>query len=181
MATVFSHIAIPIGMYMALGGTKVPKSLMEAGALATVMADIDCLAFNFGIPYESQWGHRGFTHSIVMALAIGGLWAWRQKEELVKPWDVFFFTFICAMSHPILDAMTDGGLGIAFFWPFSTERYFLPVNPIPVSPIGPGFASLRGVQVFLTEIILIWIPCLFVGGTGFAIRKLLDKKKNRKT
>ena len=164
-------------MALALGRRRVPKSLMEAGAIASVMADIDCLGFNVGIPYESQWGHRGFTHSIVMALAIGGLWAWRQREERVTRWGVFLFTFIAAMSHPLLDAMTDGGLGIAFFWPFSTERYFLPVNPIPVSPIGRGFASAAGLHVFLSELIIIWLPCMTVGGIGFAVRKYLLKEK----
>lgn len=177
MATVFAHITIPVSIALALGRKKVPKSLMEAGAISTVMADIDCLAFNFGIPYESQWGHRGFTHSIVMAIAIGLLWAWRQKEPLVKPRDVFAFTFLCALTHPLLDALTDGGEGVAFFWPFITERYFFPFNPIPVSPIGRGFISLRGAEVFLSEIILIWLPCLSVGAIGFAIRKFIEKKK----
>lgn len=177
MATVFSHIAIPIGIAMALGRKRIPRSLLEAGAIATVMADIDCLAFNFGIPYESQWGHRGFTHSIVMAIAIGGLWAWRQKEELVKPWGVFAFTFICAMSHPLLDALTDGGLGIAFFWPFSAERYFFPVTPLQVSPIGMGFVSEQGLHVFLTELKIIWLPCMSLGGIGFLVRKLRDRQK----
>ncbi|MEZ0225318.1 MAG: metal-dependent hydrolase [Alphaproteobacteria bacterium] len=176
MATVFSHIAIPVGIALALGRKRVPKSLMEAGAISSVMADIDCLMFNFGVPYESQWGHRGFTHSIVMAILIGLLWAWRQKEPLVKPRDVFAFTFLCALTHPILDALTDGGLGVAFFWPFTDTRYFFPINPLAVSPIGRGFISLRGMEVFLKEIVLIWMPCLLVGGAGFAVRKYLLKE-----
>jgi membrane-bound metal-dependent hydrolase YbcI (DUF457 family) len=32
--------------------------------------------------------------------------------------------------------LTDGGLGIAVFAPFSSHRFFFPVQPIPVSPIG---------------------------------------------
>jgi inner membrane protein len=37
---------------------------------------------------------------------------------------------------PLLDMLTNGGLGIAVFSPFSRERFFFPVQPIPVSPIG---------------------------------------------
>nr|HRC76832.1 rhodanese-like domain-containing protein [Kouleothrix sp.] len=33
--------------------------------------------------------------------------------------------------HGVLDAMTDGGLGVAFFAPFSATRYFFPFRPIP--------------------------------------------------
>ena len=41
----------------------------------------------------------------------------------------------CA-SHALLDAMTNGGLGVAVYWPFSLKRIFLPFKPIQVSPIG---------------------------------------------
>jgi len=55
-------------------------------------------------------------------------------------------------SHPLLDALTDGGLGVALLWPFSAERFFFPWRPIPVSPIGVGFFSLRGIRVALAEL-----------------------------
>jgi inner membrane protein len=49
------------------------------------------------------------------------------------------------MMHDILDAMTNGGLGVAFFFPFSDTRYFLPWQPIEVSPLGlKRFFTLRG-------------------------------------
>ena len=62
---------------------------------------------------------------------------------------------LCAavvMSHPLLDAMTTGGLGVAWAWPWSAERAFLPWRPIPVAPIGAGFLSERGLKVALTEL-----------------------------
>ncbi len=40
------------------------------------------------------------------------------------------------MSHGVLDAMTTGGEGVAFFAPFDNSRYFLPWREIKVSPIG---------------------------------------------
>jgi hypothetical protein len=49
------------------------------------------------------------------------------------PWTFFF---LATASHGLLDAMTDGGLGVAFFSPFDKHRYFFPWTPIRVSPIG---------------------------------------------
>jgi inner membrane protein len=36
----------------------------------------------------------------------------------------FAFLFLAAASHGVLDAFTNGGLGIALFWPWSGARYF---------------------------------------------------------
>jgi inner membrane protein len=56
-------------------------------------------------------------------------------------------------SHGLLDAMTTGGLGVAFFAPFSAERYFFPWRPILVSPIGiERFLSPRGAAVLMSEL-----------------------------
>ena len=177
MATVFSHPAIPVGIALALGRKAIPQPLLVAGMISTVIADIDCLGFAFGVPYESQWGHRGFTHSIAFALAIAIYWTWKHKSLEAKRWVAFAFTFVSAMSHPLIDALTDGGLGIAFFWPFSGERYFFPVTPIPVSPIGGGFFSAEGLRVFLSELTQLWLPALSLGGAGWALRRTISAKK----
>jgi inner membrane protein len=58
------------------------------------------------------------------------------------------------VSHPLLDTLTDGGLGCALFWPFDTQRYFAPWNPIPVAPIGRALFSRVGPFVMLTELAL---------------------------
>lgn len=54
-------------------------------------------------------------------------------------------------THSLLDALTDGGLGVALLWPFSNERFFAPWRPIPVAPIGAGMLSSRGLHVLLIE------------------------------
>ncbi len=52
----------------------------------------------------------------------------------------------------MLDATTNGGLGIAFFSPFDLDRYFLPWRPLQVSPIGLGaFFSDWGWEVIKSE------------------------------
>lgn len=62
-------------------------------------------------------------------------------------------------SHGFLDAMTDGGLGVAFFSPADNTRFFLPFTPIRVSLIGVSrFFSARGFAVLKSELVWIWLP-----------------------
>lgn len=58
------------------------------------------------------------------------------------------------MPGHLLDTLTDGGRGCALFWPFSEERHFAPLRPIPVAPIGLDFISERGFRVALVELVL---------------------------
>ena len=79
--------------------------------------------------------------------------------------------FVITASHGVLDAITDGGLGVAFFSPFNPQRYFLPWTPIHVSPIGAsGFFSARGLDVIESEIVWIWGPTLIVGVLIYGIQ-----------
>jgi len=42
---------------------------------------------------------------------------------------------VSAVTHPLLDMLTDGGSGVMVLFPFSTGRYFFPWRPIRVSPL----------------------------------------------
>src|SRR5688572_10480141 len=78
----------------------------------------------------------------------------------------FILFFACTASHGLLDAMTDGGRGIAFFSPFSNHRYFLPWRPIRVSPIG-------GIDfgVLWSEVRWVWLPAMAVAAVGTIRRR----------
>ncbi len=150
-------------------------------ALLSLMPDADVIAFKFGIPYESPFGHRGATHSIAFALICGvatfglaGVMPWRSHRALAS-----LLVFAVVLSHALLDSLTDGGLGVALFWPFTDERYFAPWRPIPVAPIGRRFFTTeRGLTVAATELawslpVLIyalwprrWWPCRNDRGDG---------------
>ena len=127
-------------------------------------------AFRFGIPYGSIFGHRGFSHSILFAILVGVMFARFSKVGRERPWTVFGFTAFAAISHGLLDALTNGGLGVGFFAPFSAERYFFPADWIEVSPIGAGFFSARGLAVLRCELLVVWLPCLSLGLLGFGLR-----------
>ncbi len=137
-----------------------------AAVVCSVLPDLDVVGFRLGIHYGDLWGHRGMMHSLVFAILVGGAIglcfgdSWRERGKSAA-----FFSSVIAL-HDILDAFTSGGLGIAFFAPFSNQRYFFPWTPIRVSPIGlRRFLSPRGVLVMWNEIRWVWIPA-FIGLAG---------------
>jgi inner membrane protein len=87
------------------------------------------------------------------------LLAFRQGVPGLGRLGLWAYFFLATASHGLLDAMTDGGLGVAFFSPFNNTRYFLPWRPILVSPIGvTRFFSSRGLEVVQSELLWIWFP-----------------------
>jgi len=68
--------------------------------------------------------------------------------------------------------MTNGGLGVAFFAPFSDTRYFLPWQPIVVSPISIGeLFNRRGLRVMWSELGWVWLPASLIFLVGLAIQR----------
>jgi inner membrane protein len=85
--------------------------------------------------------------------------------------EVFGFLFLSALSHPLLDMLTNGGLGVALFAPFSKERFFFPWRPVEVSPIGFNFFSEWGARVLLSEFRWVWLPAAAFFVFGVVIRR----------
>ena len=123
-------------------------------AALSFLPDADVIGFSLGVRYEDPWGHRGATHSLMFALALGiaiGALAPRFGYRAVR---TGVMATLAVASHALLDTLTDGGLGCALFWPFDLTRYFAPWTPLPVSPIGLGYLSPYGLYVAVTEITL---------------------------
>jgi inner membrane protein len=140
--------------------------------ISSVFPDADVLAFDFGIPYEHMYGHRGFTHSIVFALIWAFLMIFLFHRDQIRPYILGCYYFICTISHGLLDAMTTGGRGVAFFAPFSDERYFLPWRFIHVSPLRAShFFSEWGLKVIKNEMIYVGLPCLLLISVGFILNR----------
>jgi inner membrane protein len=162
----------------ALGaGIRARGAVIAAAALCAVAPDLDVVSFRFGIPYEALLGHRGFSHSLVFALLLGTSAtlllriAFRRDARLPLVLTLALLVLATA-SHGVLDAMTDGGLGVAFFSPFDSTRYFLPWRPIAVSPLGvERFFSARGLEVVRSEALWVGLPALATWLAGrFAAR-----------
>jgi inner membrane protein len=164
MPTILTHPAVPLAIGLGLGSKIISKPLLVAGVVASILPDLDVLAYQFGIPYTSVYSHRGFTHSIEVALSIAILAAFAARHLKATATSAFLFIFAAALSHGLLDSFTNGGSPIAFLWPFSNERFFAPYRVIEVSPIGiaPLF-SARGVRVLASELLWVWFPAVIVG------------------
>jgi inner membrane protein len=175
MASLFSHAVAAAGIGVCFFGTRAPKRVYLTGALLAVLRDLDVVGFAFGIHYADFWGHRGFTHSFVFAAFLAAVAAVLFFREGAPPcsrvllWSYFF---LAAASHGLLDALTNGGLGVAFFSPFDTHRYFLPWQPIAVSPIGvTRFFTSRGLAVLRSELLYIWLPTLIVAALAIRLHR----------
>jgi inner membrane protein len=162
MATIFTHPVVPIVAGLLAGKERVSKRLIVWSSIASIIPDADVIAFRFGISYASEFGHRGFTHSLVFAAFLGMVAMVLSRYFDAKRHITFLMIFIGAFSHPFLDAFTNGGLGVAIFWPIDIARYFWPVTPIEVSPIGAGFFSSRGADVLLSELVWVWLPAIII-------------------
>jgi inner membrane protein len=171
MPTVLSHPVVPLAIRLGFGADVIPKSLLLAGALGSVLPDLDVVAFWYGIPHQSEFGHRGFSHSLVFAICValsGASFHRRLKTTFGK---AFVFLLVATGSHGVLDAFTNGGVGIALFWPWSENRYFAPFRPIKVAPIGLDFFLRGSMPVLLSELLWVWLPGIVTGSTFAAFRR----------
>ena len=178
MPTIVTHgiVAGLIGKCFAAG--RMPARFWYLSALCSILPDADVLGFQFGVSYGDMLGHRGLTHSLVFALVVGLIVAFLAFARPPQGWTRIllscYFVAVTA-SHGILDAMTDGGLGIAFFAPFDDTRYFFPFRPIKVSPIGLSFFSARGLDVIWSELLWVCIPAATIAGALLLCRKLTSR------
>jgi inner membrane protein len=160
MATPISHAVAALSIGSCFYREDIPQRVWIVGALCSVIPDLDAIGFRFGVRYSDFWGHRGFTHSLVFAALLAAVltFGFRHTVGITRS-SLFIYLFVATASHGLLDAMTNGGLGVAFFSPFDNSRYFLPWRPIRVSPIAVSrFFSLRAIGILKTELIWIWLP-----------------------
>ncbi len=171
MPTVITHAIVPLVLGGAIGRERISVRLRVTGALAAMLPDADVLAFAFDITYADAFGHRGASHSLAFALATGAVAALFAQRLHARPRAAFAWIVACTASHPLLDMLTNGGLGVALWWPASDARVFAPWQPVEVSPIGAGFFSLRGVAVLLSELRWIWLPAFAITALIAVVRR----------
>lgn len=157
----------------------IPKRLLILGIAATILPDLDVLAFRLGIASSSDFGHRGFTHSLFFALFVGLVAMPFAKALQSIRKIVFVFIMLCTASHGLLDMLTNGGLGVAFFWPFSSERHFFPYQVVQVSPISLSKVfSPAMLQVFKSEALWLWTLAASMALVAFFTRRASITQKS---
>jgi inner membrane protein len=171
MPTVVSHAAAALALGPAFRRAGWPARVWWAGALCAVVPDADVLGFYLGVPLGSILGHRGLTHSLAFAVALAGVLTplLVPSGTRVRLW---LYLFLATASHGVLDAMTDGGIGVAFFAPFEAGRYYAPWRPIVVSPLGlRPFLSARGVAVMTSEAVWVWLPSALFAAAAWRLTR----------
>ncbi|MDB5281692.1 MAG: hypothetical protein JWO06_767 [Bacteroidota bacterium] len=180
MASAFTHAFASVAIGELSFIKKTDWKFWVLGMFCAAIPDADSIGYFLKVPYESLWGHRGFTHSIFFALVLAlavTYFFYKAEKTGSKRWLAFFgFFFFATVSHGILDAMTTGGKGVAFFAPFYNARYFFEgFRPIRVSPMSVlRFFTERGWEVMKSEFVWVWLPCLVVIAIAEGIKRLFS-------
>ncbi len=181
MPTAFTHALVGSALCVAAPGQVPRRRLVPALALLAVLPDADVLGFGAGIAYDHWLGHRGLLHSLPFAACAGvvtAALAFPEPRRLSRAWwGVAALLALAAASHGLLDALTDAGLGVAFWVPFDDTRIFLPWRPLPTSPIGvEAFFRGRGASILATEVLRVWVPVLLLAGGVALLRRRLRRR-----
>lgn len=159
MPTTLTHTLVGLGLAEIFVARPMPLSFYGLSAALSLVPDLDVVSFRLGIPYHSRFGHRGFSHSLCCAALISFCVAFLGASYFAVPWwQLGGFSLVVVVVHSLLDALTNGGGGIAFFSPFDEGRYFFPWRPVQVSPIGLAVFSRWGLRALLSELLWIWLP-----------------------
>lgn len=173
MPTILSHPAVPLAIGLGLGASRIPPRLLGCGVLASIAPDLDVVAFGLGIPYSHDFGHRGASHSLVLAALLGLVALMIAPALRSGRGTAFLFTAAAAASHGLLDMLTNGGLGVALWWPWSGERHFFDLRLIEASPLSLSrFFGPAGLTVLWTEFTWIWCPAL----VGLCVMRLFSSR-----
>lgn len=179
MATIVTHfivgssIALPFCRDSATASSIRPWAVVVSAGLLSFLADLDVMYMHW-VPYRAFLGHRGFWHSpfagilisVMLAVFVGLLVrniSARAVMLLAGIWAA------ACVSHPLLDAMTDGGLGVMMFFPCTVDRFFFTWRPIHVAMIGISAAWQSFLSVFPSEMPFCALA-LALGYAGFTLQ-----------
>lgn len=155
---------------VAVGGAMLPQPTARrcwvAGVLCAILLDLDAIGRPFGRgDVTFLGGHRAITHSLAFAVLLGAVVAWTTFRD--PRWDqqrvrIAGFLITATALHGVLDAFASYGDGVTLLWPFSTERYSSPWQPLK----GPN------------EIWWIWVPVVSV---LMLLKRLKQSRKNERS
>lgn len=159
-----SQAALGAAIGYAVGGKRLGRAAIAAGAIAGTIPDLDTFAL---LPFDefAAWTHhRGVSHSLFFGPVVGpvlgwAVWRWNRHRRPFEPageddaladW-VKIFT-LGLVTHPLLDLFTI--YGTQLLAPFSNTRFALPGLGI----IDPGYTLplLIGIVCALTRPAAAW-------------------------
>jgi inner membrane protein len=167
MTTIYTHAVMGLGIAAVLAPRRPAWPYWVLAGLLPVLPDLDTLSLS---SYSSVWGHRGFTHSLAFALALGLLAATLTGWYIgASFWRLAVVFFAATISHALLDMVTRGGNGVALWWPVSDERVGS-WGPIPVADLAFDWPDPRRSRALQAELLYVWLPLAILVGLMAGIR-----------
>ena len=173
MSLPVTHALIPLASAFAFAKRPVPWKLVFVASLAAAAPDLDALAHPlFGVAKESLYSHRGWTHSLFTALAVGCLAALCHRQFRLPALTVAVVVATAMASHGLLDMMTDSGKPVAYLWPLSSQRLFADWRPLPgtvrqFSYTLPAILNRVGAEMQLIFSILVGASAIRMARLGY--------------
>lgn len=156
--TPISHAAVGFALAAWTQPGAPTRRVCFVTAACAALPDIDVMGWPLHLSTTSLFAHRAITHSIAFALVIAALVAWTQRRTRLFP------VFVLALlSHSILDALSTYSLGLAFFAPFTMQRY-----RFQWTPLGNPSGELAGQLV--QEAVVVLLPALVIAWLGMRRR-----------
>lgn len=178
MASLVTHALVGAAL-----GQAAPAALWKktrfwfAVLLCSIAPDFDVFGPRLGVSGD-LWGHRGISHSLLFAAILATAAPFLMQIASKERWKLAALFFAITASHGVLDALTNGGRGIAFLSPFDRHRYFFPWRPIQVSRIGAkALFSAHALQVLRSEM-WFWGPAIAVIIIAWALRTRRESGQN---
>jgi inner membrane protein len=166
MMASFGHVAIGIAtakLFRSPNGTEtLPARIATVAAFAVLalLPDADVLLVLLGAEDHGAIGHRGASHSLVVAAAVGLLAGLVARQLGWPPVRIAMAAAVAVASHGLLDALCEGGRGIPLLWPFSPHRFHSPWRFLPDAPRGVRLLSSPGLTALACEF-LYFMPLTF--------------------
>jgi inner membrane protein len=182
VASAITHFVVGAGL--ALPATEIPAlrgvmprwAIPVTAGLFAVAPDLDTyLMLGFDIARGSFFSHRGFFHSpfflAILACAVAAMVA----RGAAFRWLAVVWAG-AAMTHPLLDMLTDGGSGVMLLFPATADRLFFPWRPIRVSPLSIARFFERAGPILWSELPF----CAAAVGMGLAVRRGAASRLSRR-
>lgn len=160
MSLTMTHAFVPIAAKLAIGGQRISRRLMAAAVAAAMAPDLDGFMHRlFGVASGSIYSHRGFTHSLFMALGFGALAAACHRRLQSRPLTAAVVVAASMASHGVVDMMTDSGKPVAYLWPLTSLRMFADWRPFPGTPHAASIFQEIGTRIG-PDIVRVILPLL---------------------
>jgi inner membrane protein len=132
---------------------------LAAFALLAVLPDADVVLVALGAHDGGVAGHRGASHSIALAVAVGILCAVATRRLRWPVWRTAILATFAVASHAVLDFLGHGGRGLPLLWPLSEARFQSPLRIFPDAPRGLALVTSAGMFTVIIELV-VFLPVI---------------------